>query len=113
MEKKMKVEAWGCTVEVWCVLGEYESNGTLAVQLFCEEGPFASLTVNVEDGCAGGDYAYVDTNNCPWAQKFIAENGLGETTGIVGFSGRCQYPLYLFHRDRLKESANGRGSCCQ
>lgn len=75
---------------------EYRNNGNLAIQLYSEkEGPFATLTVNLNEKLPKG-YAYVDTNNCPWAREFIAENHLGVFTGEYGFSGFCSYPLYRF-----------------
>ena len=75
----------------------YVNNGNLAIQLWNEEdGPLAMLTVNLDKKLDEG-YAYVDTNNCPWAESFIEENKLGEDTGKLGFSGFCCYPLYKFN----------------
>ena len=74
----------------------YYNNGNLAIQLMCDEGPFAMLTVNLNTKLAA-DEAYVDINNCPWAEAFIEENNLGKDTGKVGFSGFCCYPLYKFY----------------
>ena len=102
--KKLSLTAWGSTFELWCKVAEYQ-NHSLAIQLRCEEGAFACLTVNLQDGVARGEYAYVDTNNCPWAPAFIAEHKLGVPTGILGFSGCCSYPLYRFNTKKLKESA--------
>lgn len=103
--KTLSLKAWGKTHRLWCKLDTYQCNGSLAIQLYCDEGAFATLTVNLADGCARGEYAYVDTNNCPWAPAFIAEHKLGVPTGILGFSGFCQYPLYRFDIAKLKESA--------
>ena len=50
-------------------------NGGLAIRLdYFEEDfqgwvPFSFLTVNL--GRLNDGYAYVDTNNCPWAEDFI------------------------------------------
>ena len=75
----------------------YKNNGNLAVQLIDEEDgcPFAMLTVNLGKKLPEG-HAYLDTNNCPWAEVFVTENNLAESTGTVGFSGYCMYPLYKF-----------------
>lgn len=75
----------------------YKNNGNLAVQLIDEEDgcPFAMLTVNLGKKLPEG-HAYLDTNNCPWAEAFVTENNLAESTGTVGFSGYCMYPLYKF-----------------
>ena len=81
---------------------KYQSNDTLAIRLIDEEGPFAIITVNLDCYGASDDMAYVDTNNCPWAEEFIKENKLGEHTGTYGKSGFCTYPLYRFDLKALE-----------
>ena len=39
----------------------------------------------------------------PDIEKFITENELGEFTGFTQRSGYCEYPLYLFNVDKLRE----------
>ena len=82
----------------------YKSNGNLAIQMYEEEDggpfPFATLTVNL-DKKLPEDVAFVDTNNCPWAEEFIEENGLGHPTGRMGQSGRCFYPQYRFDLSKI------------
>lgn len=86
---------------------KYRFGGSLAIELVSEsEGPFARLTVCLEDDLGlpyilAGDEAFVDTNNCPWAVDFIKENGLGEPTGRTARSGFCVYPLYRFNLKKL------------
>lgn len=93
--------------EVEAKRSRYSNNGNLAIQLITPEGePVSTLTVNIMDGVCeyrGEEYAYVDTNNNPTGVKFILENELGEPTGEVGYSGFCEYPLYRFNLDKLKE----------
>ena len=76
----------------------YRDNGNLAIQLTdkADGCPFAMLTVNLGVKMAD-DLAYVDTNNCPWAPEFIAENKLGEFMGEWRNSVFCRYPLYKFY----------------
>lgn len=85
---------------------QYADNGRIAVQLITEEEwypeSFGSLTVNI-DAPAPAYCGYLDTNNLANAEKFVTENGLGEFTGLTGRSGFCEYPLYLFDVDRLRE----------
>ncbi len=70
-------------------------NGNLRIQLWCDEGPYATLTTNTEtklpEGCA-----YVDTNNFPDAERFIKKYNLGVHQGKFKMSGFCCYPLYKF-----------------
>ena len=62
------------------------------------------MNIEDSDSLASESKAFVDTNNCPWAEEFIQENGLGEFTGIYGNSGFCTYPLYEFNLGKLKSS---------
>ena len=91
----MKVTSWGEEYEVTVEKTKYGNNGNLAIQLWCDDGPFATLTVNLNKKLKEG-YAYVDINNCPWAEEFIEKNHLGEFADDFGFSGFCIYPLYKF-----------------
>lgn len=80
---------------------KYYDNKNLAIDLFDPvEGPFARLTVNLGIKLPE-NMAYVDTNNCHWAEEFIEENGLGNPTGDFGASGYCVYPLYEFYLDKM------------
>ena len=99
----LKLKAWGETFELNTTTSTYRNNGNLYVGLYSkEDGPFADLTVNcskLEDKTWGA----VDTNNCPWAIKFIEDNGLGEDTGLIEMSGFCVYPVYRFNMDKIEE----------
>ena len=64
--------------------------------------PFGDVTVNI--AAPAPDYCgYLDTNNLSNVENFIRENDLGEFTGLTGRSGYCEYPLYLFNVDKLRE----------
>lgn len=99
----MKVNSYGHSYDVSIKASSYAVDGTLALMLIDNEdfSPFAVLTVNLQDDLVFGNYAYVDTNNCPWAEEFIKENKLGVPTGLVGFGGYCEYPLYKFDMDKV------------
>lgn len=105
MGKGLKLKTqWGreCTVELQ--INQYLHNGCMSINLIEQESkePFSNLTVNL--GRKVPAYcAYVDTNHLPEAVKFIEEHNLGEFTSIVGLSGFCEYPLYMFDADRLRE----------
>lgn len=90
------------TYKVTVLIDHYFSNKNLAIELFDpDNGPFARLTVNLRDGLPENQ-AYVDTNNCPWAEEFIAENGIGKPLGVYERSGWCEYPLYEFDLDAIR-----------
>lgn len=67
--------------------------------------PFTTLTVNVNPFLQSETDAFVDTNNNPWAERFIRENRLGKPTGDVSFNGYCSYPLYAFDTARFCRGA--------
>ena len=103
MERLVVHSFYSIPTEVTIELGKYGTNNSLAISLWCDEGPFARLTVNLPGAKPPIPYAYVDTNNCPWAVEFIKKYKLGEDTDMLGHSGYCSYPLYKFDLERLQQ----------
>ena len=98
-----KAETEYGTYDVTIKTGKYLYGDNLAIELITDTiEPFATLTKNLAEWTLPGDKAFVDTNNCPWAEKFIADNKLGRPTGMTGTSGYCTYPLYRFYMEKLK-----------
>ena len=64
--------------------------------------PYSTLTINLrephEPNCS-----YVDTNDNPWAEKFITDNKLGKPTGRKMRSGYCEYPQYQFDLKEIEK----------
>ena len=99
-----KVNSFGKEYEVSVKPCKYVDGGLAIAMDYLDDEfgcmlPFARLTVNL--GRQNNGYAYVDTNNCPWAEDFIKENGLGEFTGKICRSGFCEYPLYKFNMEKI------------
>lgn len=97
---------WGSTVEVQLEINNYMNNNGLYLGLMGREDdyfePYGDISVNL--GTKAPDYcAYVDLNNMPELEQFIEENDLGEFTGLTQRSGFCEYPLYMFNVDKLRE----------
>lgn len=46
--------------------------------------------------------AYIDLNNCPYATELL-EQGIAEDTGFTKHSGFCEYPLWHFDEEFLKD----------
>ena len=104
--KYYKLNAYGKTYNVRIERREYANNKTLALSLITDtHEPFCNLTVNLMDSCVWGnrENAFVDTNNCPWAEEFIAENKLGYPMGHKAQSGFCSYPLYHFNLHAIEK----------
>ena len=103
MEKIYKVKTSFGEYRVTPLLYSYHYGKGIAVELFAvDEGePFACITVNLADADCDKDCAYVDTNNCPWAPRFLRQYKLAEPTGNYGSSGFCVYPEYKFDLTKL------------
>lgn len=87
---------------------EYTNNGHIALSIWCEDGPFADLTVNLDTTKKyPKNYGYVDTNNLPISMALIKRLGIGTWTGITDYSGWCEYPLYEFDLEKIKEYTEG------
>ena len=99
--KTYKVTTWGREHDVIVFAARYRDGGLAVCMDEPGEGPFATLTVNL--GRLNWGYAYVDTNNCPWAPEFLEKNGLAEFAWKKCASGFCEYPLYKFNMEKLKE----------
>ena len=98
-----KVETEFGTYNVSIETSTYYHGGNLAISLITEDGErLAMLTTNLAEWALPKDKSFVDTNNCPWAEKFISDNKLGRPTGMTGTSGYCTYPLYRFDMEKLK-----------
>lgn len=97
----MKIKGMFAEYEVKAEKTEYY-NGNFAMVLYCHDDeydfwePYGNLTVNFEEKLPE-NHAYVDVNNIPNAEAFIAEYKLGEPLGEFKMSGFCCYPLYKFY----------------
>lgn len=85
---------------------KYALDDSLAVRMMsvkdgCVTEPFTDLTVCVNPFLQSGTMAFVDTNNNPWAERFIRKNHLGKNTRKYSGSGFCMYPLYEFDTSRF------------
>ena len=78
----------------------------IAIDLDEQDGgyptPFARLTANFSEFIGLKNAAYIDTNNCPFANQLF-EKGIARDTGLKKTSGRCEYPLWIFNKDFLLE----------
>ena len=67
-----------------------------------ETEQYAVLTTSFGEFIGAKDCAYIDTNNCYFAPQLL-EQGFAENTGLTKSSGFCQYPLWHFKEDFLRE----------
>ena len=106
MKKQLELESrFSGKVKLELEINSYTDNNRMYIGLVEPDGEhFADLTVNISAPCP--DYCgYVDTSKCPELEAFIEKHGLGEFTGLMGGSGFCSYPLYLFNPEKLREAA--------
>ena len=66
------------------------------------DNQYATLTTSFGDFIGIKNAAYIDTNNCPFADQLL-EQGIAVPTGMSRSSGYCQYPLWIFDESFLKE----------
>ena len=99
-----QLKAYGETYNVRPVRTHYCNNNALAILLVEDTGEqFAVITVNLEETnmFTNPALAFIDTNNCDWAENFLKENNLAKPAGYYGHSGWCTYPLYMFDMEKI------------
>lgn len=102
--KTMEVKTpFGTYKNIVATVSKYRADDSLAVQLWDDEGPFATLTVCLSDPTLSENEAYIDTNNCPWAMQLIETYELGWRTYKTRTSGWCMYEAVEFDLEKLKE----------
>lgn len=81
----------------------------LAVELYRVEDasgtlePYATLTTCFGEFISIKNSAYIDTNNCPFAEQLLGQN-IAEATGLYKTSGFCKYPLWIFREEFLQKA---------
>lgn len=107
MENKLEFNTKrGKTIKVGLEINYYANNRCIYIGLTTGRGEslqiYADVTVNLA-GKAPDYCGYLNTNNTSELKEFIETNGIGEFTGLTKQSGFCEYPLYLFQVDKLRE----------
>ena len=70
----------------------YTVGNRVALSLLTSDGePSVNL---MNEAISNEDCFFVDTNNAPFAEKFILDNNIAKPTGKIGHSGYCSYPEY-------------------
>ncbi len=77
------------------VLNEVGHNGEIQEQ-------YAVLTISFGEFIGIKNCAYIDTNNCRFAEQLL-DYGIATPTGLTKESGSCSYPLWHFEETFLKE----------
>ena len=66
---------------------------------------YCVLTASFGEFIGMKNCAYIDTNNCEFADQ-LCKQGLATDTGFYKHSGFCQYPLWEFDEATLREIDN-------
>ena len=105
MQKTFEVHSvYGGTTICTLEKGAYSNNGHIALSLWCDEGPYANITVNLEQTKRfPKNFGFVDTNNFSAGVDLIKQLGIGKPTGVRGISGWCEYPLYEFDEEAIDQ----------
>ena len=92
--------------QCYLTVGKYNNNH-VAIQIMCEEGPLATMTVNHEKlACFDDNWSCVDVNNAPFVEDLIKDLGIGHFTGYRLLSGWVKYPVYNFDMQKINEYVN-------
>lgn len=101
-------DRFGVTYQVMPNMNTYLNNDNLYLGLDfydtdCQAWlPYADVTVNV--GALPFLESAIDTNNNGNdILDFLVKNGFGELTGAAIKSGYCEFPVFKFNEDKLKE----------
>ena len=70
-----------------------------------EAEPYCDLTTSFGEFIGMKNCAYIDTNNCDFADQ-LQSQGLASDTGFYKASGFCKYPLWQFEEGTLREIDN-------
>ena len=70
-----------------------------------EPEQYAVLTVSFGEFIGMKNCAYIDANNCDFADQ-LCKQGLATNTGFYKTSGFCQYPLWQFDEEVLRKIDN-------
>ena len=82
-------------------LHKYTDNGNTAIELISDDGlTIAVITKNFDK--LEKNLAYIDGNNCPWARKFLFENGFATMTDCCIASGYCVYWMVKLNLGKIK-----------
>ena len=90
-------------IEVKDFMGETHHNLYIGFDYY-EDGaklPYADFTVSFGEYIGMKNCAYVDTNNC-WFADELFKTGIARDTGFTKISGYCKYPLWQFKEEFLK-----------
>lgn len=104
MKEYKLTNVWGQTDNVWFSKAQYDKKygGGLAIQMWCDDGPYATLTVNLHPEKCKENCAFIDTNNLGnRILGWLEENGIAHWTYRVERSGYCEYPEVEFDADFL------------
>ena len=97
------------THNLYLVADNYQADGSLAIIVMeekedGEDEQFDVITTCLPWGCADKSHAYIDTNNCSWAEKMLKQHRIAKDTDIWERSGYCTYPLYEFNLTKFYEA---------
>ncbi|MBE5745973.1 MAG: DUF4313 domain-containing protein [Clostridiales bacterium] len=92
--KKYEVEAFKTS---------YQKGEGLAVVLENEGEEFAVITTNLPGNKTAKDCAFIDNNNCKWAEDFLVKHNIAHPTNRCVLSGFWIYPEYRFDLTKLKD----------
>lgn len=102
MKKFDLITRWGTDKDCYLSLDHYTVDGSLCLRVLNDHDRLI-CTLTVYLGEVPKNCAYLDVNNCIFAEKLVTELGIGKFFANVLGSGFCIYPLYKFDLDKIKK----------
>ena len=93
--------------DCYFIINKYQMSDGVALEIWNDEdGPIARITTCITPVFKANE-AYLDTNNCPWAEELVKKLGIAKHANGLAISGFCRYPLYEFDMDKVNEYVEG------
>lgn len=84
------------------VLQKYQNNNT-AINVMCDDGPYCTLTKNLDHKLPVEIACYDLNNNGQEFYDWLITNEFIYHTGTMKASGWCMYPLVILNLDKFNE----------
>lgn len=98
---RIAVQSWMETTECWLEVHHYSNNNNLAIEMMCDEGPFAMITVNTGMKLAEPFAAVKTYSENEFVPAMLRDYNLATATGTyVG-----GMPVYRFNMEEVAKYA--------
>ena len=96
------VTPYGTYNDCYFRMYKYKIDNSLCLGIYNDEdGAIVRLTIRLDT--VPNNHAYLDINNCPFAEDLVEDLEIAKPTGKWIGRGFCAYPLYKFNINKVLE----------